>query len=133
MDDSGKSNRGGIIGKVEQVSESDTALAIGVLERFAQQDITVLLLQAVIIPGERTHEGRIITAVTIPWLEIVKLLCRDPAAAYTIPPRKWEEIIAGAYKKAGFEEVTLTPQSGDHGRDVIAVKRGLGSIRIIAR
>jgi len=41
------------------------------------------------------------------------------------------EIIAGAYKKARFEEVTLTPRSGDHGRDVIAVKRGLGSIRII--
>jgi restriction system protein len=38
---------------------------------------------------------------------------------------------AGAYWKAGFDEVTLTPPSGDHGRDVIAVKRGLGTIRII--
>jgi restriction system protein len=27
--------------------------------------------------------------------------------------------------------VTLTPRSGDFGRDVIAVKRGLGTIRII--
>jgi hypothetical protein len=42
-----------------------------------------------------------------------------------------EEIIAGAYKKAGFEEVTLTPCSGDHGRDIIAVKRGLGRICVI--
>jgi restriction system protein len=45
--------------------------------------------------------------------------------AFQIPPSKWEEIIAGAYSKAGFDEVTLTPRSGDFGRDVIAVKRGL--------
>ena len=44
---------------------------------------------------------------------------------------EWEEIIAGAYKKAGFEEVTLTPRSGDLGRDVIATKRGIGSVRVI--
>jgi restriction system protein len=56
---------------------------------------------------------------------------RDPSAAYLIPSRMWEEIIAGAYKKAGFDEVTLTPRSGDYGRDVIAVKWGLGSVRII--
>ena len=27
--------------------------------------------------------------------------------------------------------MTLTPRSGDHGRDVIAIKKGFGSIRII--
>ena len=27
--------------------------------------------------------------------------------------------------------MTLTPRSGDHGRDVIAIKKGLGSIRVI--
>ena len=43
----------------------------------------------------------------------------------------WEEIIAGAYSKAGFDEVTLTPRSGDLGRDVIAVKKGIGSVRVI--
>jgi len=40
-------------------------------------------------------------------------------------------MIAGAYERAGFDEVTLTPQSGDLGRDVIAVKHGIGTIRII--
>ena len=39
--------------------------------------------------------------------------------------------MAGAYSKAGFDEVTLTPHSGDFGRDVIAIKRGIGSIRVI--
>ncbi len=90
-----------------------------------------LLLQTVVIPGEKTYEGQLIQAVTIPWGEIIKLLQNDPAIAYQIPPRKWEEIIAGAYKKAGFDEVILTPRSGDYGRDIIAVKKGLGEIRII--
>lgn len=92
---------------------------------------TSLLLQTVIVPGGKTQEGQLIAAVAIPWFEIVKLLEKDSAAAYQIPDWKWEEIIAGSYKRAGFDEVTLTPRSGDHGRDVIAVKRGLGSVRVI--
>lgn len=79
----------------------------------------------------KTEEGKLIQAVNIPWFEIVDLLIKDPNAAYEIPADKWEEIIAGAYHQAGFEEVTLTPRSGDFGRDVIAVKKGLGTVRII--
>jgi hypothetical protein len=40
-------------------------------------------------------------------------------------PQQWEEIVAGYFHKKGFE-VTLTPPSGDFGRDVIARKHGLG-------
>lgn len=90
-----------------------------------------LLLQAVIDRGEVSSEGQIVRSVAIPWFEIVRMLQRDPDLAFKIPPRKWEEIIAGAYKKAGFDEVILTPSSGDFGRDVIAVKRGLGKVRVI--
>jgi len=90
-----------------------------------------LLLQSVIVPGDRTAEGRLIEAVAIPWFDIINLLKNDPNIAFQIPADKWEEIIAGAYHKAGFEEVTLTPRSGDHGRDVIAIKRGLGCVRVI--
>jgi restriction system protein len=90
-----------------------------------------LLLQAVIVPGAKTDEGLLIEAITLPWFEIIELLSRAPSLAYQIKDRKWEEIIAGAYQRAGFDEVTLTPRSGDFGRDVIAVKRGLGTIRII--
>ena len=93
--------------------------------------ISDLLLQAVILPSAQTSEGRLIGAVAIPWFDVIAFLVKDPDAAFQIPSDKWEELIAGAYKQAGFEEVTLTPRSGDHGRDVIAVKRGLGSIRII--
>jgi restriction system protein len=90
-----------------------------------------LLLQAVVVPGVKTDEGQLIEAVALPWFEIIAALSRNPSLAYQIKDRKWEEIIAGAYQRAGFDEVTLTPRSGDLGRDVIAVKRGLGTVRII--
>jgi restriction system protein len=90
-----------------------------------------LLLQTVIVPGARTNEGTLIEAVALPWFDIIEFLKTDPSIAFQIPWEKWEEIIAGAYKKAGFEEVTLTPRSGDYGRDVIAIKKGICSIRVI--
>jgi len=90
-----------------------------------------LLLQAVIRSGDRTDEGKLIEAVTLPWFDIIALLEKDPNAAFEITPEKWEEIIAGAYKRAGFDEVTLRPRSGDRGKDVIAVKRALCTVRVI--
>ncbi|MGH6905059.1 MAG: restriction endonuclease, partial [Geminicoccaceae bacterium] len=79
--------------------------------------------------GGRTDDGRLVGACRVPWFEIVKMLQEDPASAYQIGWEKWEEIIAGAYKREGFDEVILTPRSGDKGRDVIATKWGVGSIR----
>ncbi len=90
-----------------------------------------VLLQAVVVPGDKTTEGQLIEAVAWPWFDIIELMQTNPAIIYQLDGRQWEEIIAGAYKKAGFDEVTLTPRSGDYGRDVIAVKRGLGSVRVI--
>jgi restriction system protein len=94
-------------------------------------DTPSLLLQAVIIPASKTVEGQLIEAVTLPWFEIIEMLGRDPLAIRQIDSRKWEEIIAGGWHKSGFEDVTLTPRSGDFGRDIIAVKRGIGTIRVI--
>jgi len=68
--------------------------------------ISDLLLQSVIVPGDKTAEGRLIEAVAIPWFDIIDLLRNDPNIAFQIPADKWEEIIAGAYHKSGFEEVT---------------------------
>jgi restriction system protein len=90
-----------------------------------------ILLQTVVELGEKTEDGHLIQAVTLPWFEIIKLIETDPSVVYQINPRKWEEMIAGWYAQAGFEEVTLTPRSGDLGRDVIAVKRGIVSVRVI--
>jgi restriction system protein len=87
-------------------------------------------LKALITLGAANSEGRLVEAVAVPWFEILRIIQRDPKAAYEIDPRKWEEIIAGAYSQAGFDEVILTPRSGDKGRDVVATKFGIGSIRI---
>ena len=90
------------------------------------------VMQTLIIQESKSAEGRVIQAVTIPWKEILKLINGDPHLIYQIDPWKWEEIIAGSYKASGlFDEVVLTPRSGDHGRDVIATKHGFCSIRCI--
>jgi restriction system protein len=69
--------------------------------------------------------------VSFAWADIVEMLKGDWSRAHEISPDVWEEVVAGAYKRAGYDEVTLTPRSGDHGRDVIAVKKGVGSIKIL--
>jgi restriction system protein len=89
-----------------------------------------ILLQAVVELSDRTDEGHLIQLVTPPWFEIVRLMKHDPKAMYQFDWRKWEEIVAGAYKAAGFD-VVLTPASGDRGRDVIATRDDVGSIRFI--
>ena len=88
-------------------------------------------IQSVLTLEKVTEEGHIIKLIEPAWNEIVRHIKADPNTIYKIPWRKWEKIIAGAYDKRGFDEVTLTPRSGDLGRDVIAVKSGWGSIRII--
>lgn len=87
-------------------------------------------LKALLEFGAKTNEGILIRAVGIPWFEIIRTWQKNPEFAYQIDPYMWEEIIAGAYTRAGFDEVILTPRSGDKGRDVIAIKYGIGSIKI---
>jgi restriction system protein len=106
---------------------TDTPLVL----KMAADTIPQLMMKTIIIPGDKTKEGVLIAAVALPWFDIIEELAKDPTAAFRIPWRKWEEIVAGAYERAGFDEVTLTPRSGDQGRDVIAVKKGIGIIRII--
>lgn len=93
-----------------------------------------LLLQTEIIArGDSTSEGVLIRASALPWLEIVSQLRKDPdfLKHFAHHPRKFEEFIAATYERAGFDEVILTPQRGDKGRDVIATKRGFGSVRFL--
>lgn len=95
-----------------------------------------LLLSAIIIPGDRTAEGRLVQGIAIPWFRILKELERDPELLHRLTPRQLEELVAGAYSEDGKEEgwiVELTPASGDRGRDVRVTARlpGIGEIRII--
>ncbi len=101
-------------------------------DRTSTVEYPAVLVQADVVTfGNRTSEGQLIEGVSVTWFEIVKHLQRDPQFLYNIDWRKLEEIIAGAYEQDGWPEVVLTPRSGDRGRDVIATRPGVGSIRII--
>jgi restriction system protein len=88
--------------------------------------------QTVITPYGKTDEGQLIRAVTIPLRAIIQKIMDDPSRMFKIDPRKWEEIIVASYEASGlFDEVTLTPRSGDRGKDLIAVKKGLMALRVV--
>jgi restriction system protein len=95
------------------------------------QDLPDVLLQAVVHVGAKTSEGQLIAGVAIAWFEIAQHLKRDPAFLYRIGWRQLEELVAGAYERDGWSEVVLTPRSRDGGRDIIATKAGVGSVRIL--
>ena len=106
--------------------------AAALLTTITKPDFPTLLSQAIIIPDKETEDGQLIKAVSFPLLAIIQRIIEDPSRMYDVHPRKWEEIVAATYAESGlFDEVTLTPRSGDRGRDVIAVKNGFGSVRLI--
>jgi restriction system protein len=90
----------------------------------------VLMQAAVTILGDRIAEGQIVEGVSLAWFEIISQIESDPDFLFKIPGRRVEEIVAGAYQRAGWE-VILTPRSRDRGRDVIATRSGVISIRIV--
>lgn len=55
-------------------------------------------------------------------LEILAYFGRHPELLHSLPPRKFEELIASVFRQAGFE-VELTPETRDGGIDIIAVKK----------
>jgi hypothetical protein len=59
--------------------------------------------------------------------EVLAHLAEHPQRLYDLSPRRFEELVAELYSRAGFE-VELTPASGDEGVDVYAIRRDdLGS------
>lgn len=57
---------------------------------------------------------------------VIELLKKQPDLAWSLPPRKFEEIVAELLSKQGYD-VELTPASGDGGFDMYAAKKeGLG-------
>lgn len=88
-------------------------------------------LEGVVTLETKVPEGTIVKVVSVTLANVLLQIEEDWTKAYEIPSHKWEEIIAAGYDIAGFDEVILTPRSGDHGRDVIAIKKGFGSIKII--
>jgi restriction system protein len=95
------------------------------------EPLPTLILSAMIVPEAKVADGLSIQTITVSWQEIVKRLEKSWTTAHEIPPEKWEEIVAGAFKKEGYDEVILTPRSADGGRDVIAIRKGIGTVKIL--
>jgi len=55
--------------------------------------------------------------------EILAYFGKHPEMMYSLPPRKFEELVAAVFKQGGFE-VELTPETRDGGIDIIAVRKG---------
>lgn len=48
---------------------------------------------------------------------------RNPELMYQLGARDFEKFVAALVEQLGFEDVNLTPPSGDGGRDILALKR----------
>lgn len=93
-----------------------------------------VLLKSVLLEFEgSTEEGVVVKRPRATWFEISKHLRKSPEFrfAFTAEPTAFEEFLAGAYHVDGWNAVTLTPRTGDKGRDVIAVTTGLTTIRVL--
>lgn len=90
-----------------------------------------VVLQAIVEPIRPVEEGSLIVTLEPAWRRITELLAVDPNALFNLTARELEELVAASYDRAGYDEVILTPRSGDFGRDVIAVRKGWGSVRIL--
>lgn len=65
---------------------------------------------------------RLVVVENLP-IHIVNKIMDDPQIMREIDPRRFEYFIAHLVESLGFENVVVTPRSGDGGRDVIATKR----------
>jgi hypothetical protein len=65
--------------------------------------------------------------------QMIEYLAANPQLLYELEPRRFEELVAEVYNRAGFD-VELTPASGDDGADVYAIRRDdLGSTLIVVQ
>jgi uncharacterized Zn finger protein (UPF0148 family) len=87
--------------------------------------------QGLVVTERKVAEGRLVSSTTVIWTEVAKRLASDWSVAYQLTPEQWEEIVGGAFKNYGFDEVIITPRSGDYGKDIIATKRGIGSVKCL--
>lgn len=108
----------------ENLGDTNTAFRDVALEN-------TIIVQALLRPESEALKSRNIQALAIPWLDILELIYRDPRSVYARPPDKWEEFIASAFTKSGFEEVTLSQRSHSHDKEVMARKKNLGTICVI--
>lgn len=89
-----------------------------------------LLYEDLIRSTPPAEAGRIITISATSWDRIISALLNSPTDLRTLPPRRFEELIAELLARDGFD-VQLTPQTRDGGCDVFASHRHLGLLYVV--
>jgi restriction system protein len=125
-----------LVGTAAVATAGDVVTATVISEAPDEANLTGIVLpsitiRSIIIPERKTESGVLVASTSVLWNQIVKELGNDWSLAYKLSANQWEELVAGAFKLDGYDDVTLTPRSGDHGRDVIAIKHGVGSVKIL--
>jgi hypothetical protein len=82
----------------------------------AAEDAAPFSISAIVKFEGTVADGQLISFIEPAYFQLLKELQKNPHVMHEIDPRKWEEIVAAAYDEAGFDEVILTPRSGDLGR-----------------
>jgi len=104
----------------------------GIVFTLEQESIYLGEYDLLDIEGGEDQEGQIILPESIeesfeavnflPVTTFQKIL-DDPSLLREILPRDFEYFVAEIIEKLGFSNVTVTPRSGDGGRDIIATKK----------
>lgn len=96
------------------------------------EDAPVITTQAIIAVVDQNPEGSVINFLDPYFHQLVETMLQNRILVYEQDWRRWEQILAAAYSKAGYH-VTLTPRSRDKGRDLIAEKKGVASVKILGQ
>ena len=116
------------------VTGQSVATLEGVGSPVASIQLPDLFLAAVAERGPSQEDpGTLIEVVRAPWSKLIDYLVRNPAALHELDPRLFETLVAGALQDYGYEDVILTPRSGDEGVDVIALRHGPFPIRMVVQ
>jgi restriction system protein len=89
-----------------------------------------LLISAIVEMVAPHEQGEIIRTIRPAWTAVLAELVKDPDALLRLSPRQLEELVAASYEAEGYDQVVLTPRSGDFGIDVIAIKNGHHRVRV---
>lgn len=112
----------------EEVEEPQSGNpSLGSAESSSPERVGKQLVQQV--PADTLYSLKQVDFVPLTLLDRV---LRDPEAMRSLSARDFERFIATLIDRLGFEDVILTPSSGDDGRDIIATKRVHGISIIFA-
>lgn len=116
----------GIVSNVENLQR----IRCEFLSSYAAETLGRITAGGIVLSGNKCADGDLVKVIAPAFKKITELLQFDYTILYSMNPRTFEELIAAAYSRIGFANVTLTPRSGDQGRDVIIESEGTGPIRL---